>query len=255
MVTGRKGWGSLVVAGFFAWLLTSVPLVACVVVGLPADHFLCYGATTSGFTPRRLLPLDDQFDASTVTVDKLVGFCAPVAKDEGVVQSEVRHLTCYNLKDVPKSPTRRVHVDNQFGPLDLDVFNPSQLCLPASKSLTESPPEQTPGEDFFSNHFQCYQAKLAPGQVFAPRTVTLDDQFDVVTGGIVEKPVSVCNPVMKNFEPYSVVDPTSHLVCYAVNKALHRKRTVTALDQFGMPRVDVAEVQTLCVPSTKTVPD
>ena len=216
------------------------------------DHFQCYAAKTDDFSPVPVL-LVDQFDTITATADKLKNFCLPVDKNgEGIIDPAA-HLSCYNLKDVDPKPTeaRFVEVTNQFGTLVLKVEGPSQLCLPTVKGEGGEMPQSSPG-DLFLNHFECHKVKLANGESFEPHPVALLDQFTTDVDAFVEKPLTLCNPVVKNGED-TIVDPNSHLVCYQLNKQAKDDREVFTEDQFGVKLLRVQASQTLCVPSTKTV--
>jgi hypothetical protein len=104
-----------------------------------------------------------------------------------------------------------------------------------------------------TDHFQCYDAKTAPGTPnFMPRDVTLADQFwsRWVT---VQKPKALCNPVDKDGE--GIHDPTAHLTCYELKEIggqpPFQRRDVLVEDQFGRLILSVEKAQTLCVPSEK----
>jgi hypothetical protein len=97
------------------------------------------------------------------------------------------------------------------------------------------------------DHFKCYSTRTTTP--FAPRDVTLGDQFEDVTA-TVERPIRFCNPVDKNDE--GIIDPTAHLMCYDIDQ--HERfvpRDVLVTNQFGEQRMRVHRPVSLCNPATK----
>jgi hypothetical protein len=218
-------------------------------VALP-DHYQCYKTRAEG-APKLDVTLADQFGTFDAIAEKLENLCTPVRKNgEGNPDLNGGHLTCYKLKDAPKPPSRFVLVENQFGPLELQVKEPKALCLPAVKDIG-APPSGDPAA-LNANHFLCYKAGAVFKDDFTVQVVTLEDQFESREAAA-RKPVALCNPVDKNSEG-TIVDPENHLVCYELNKheALGLEGVFTS-DQFGDLESTVYEPKTLCVPSTKTV--
>jgi hypothetical protein len=228
----------------------------------PPDHFLCYNAKAE--VPPHAVGVADQFYPETpltLIADKLNGFCNPVRKNDTGVNYPLRHMTCYSLKQQPKPLGMVVHVMNQFEiePRHLIVAEPTQFCLPATKSENLSvPPAQGPDSLLF-DHFLCYNVKSLDAP-FVPFVVRLQDQFmpDGLQDFVVEKVVSLCNPADKNDE--GITDPVNHYVCYSLNKGPKGKRQVLGWDQFTpiepslvVPVVTVLEPLTLCLPSEKQV--
>jgi len=64
--------------------------------------------------------------------------CNPVNKNNEGIHNSVSHLMCYQIKQVKGDPkfvkVVGVFVNNQFGPEQLDVKAPAELCVPALKS-------------------------------------------------------------------------------------------------------------------------
>jgi len=108
------------------------------------DHFQCYKVSvTSGtpkFVPVLALPIKDQFGNMTVDVKKPKFLCNPVDKNGENPGADLHtdHLLCYQVKQVDLVRFVKkvgVFVNNQFGPETLDVKKPSELCVPALKTL------------------------------------------------------------------------------------------------------------------------
>ncbi|MEO6028180.1 MAG: hypothetical protein ABIR79_15055, partial [Candidatus Binatia bacterium] len=75
------------------------------------------------------------------------------------------------------------------------------------------------------NHFRCFKAR-AKG--FVPQPITITDRFGTQTT-IAQKPFRYCTPTDPMGE--GVVDPTSHLVCYKIDKGGFVKQLVSFLSQ------------------------
>jgi hypothetical protein len=102
------------------------------------DHFECYkvrvASKTPKFVPVLALPVTDQFGTMTVDVKKPKFLCNPVDKSGEGITDPVTHLMCYQVKQVDAmkfAKIKGVYVNNQFGPEQLDVKKPSELCIPA----------------------------------------------------------------------------------------------------------------------------
>jgi hypothetical protein len=108
------------------------------------DHFECYKVSvtpkTTKFLPVLVLPIKDQFGSMTVDVRKPKFLCNPVDKqgEDPTAPAHTAHLMCYQVKQVKTEPQFQkvlgVFVNNQFGPEQLDVKKPSELCVPALKN-------------------------------------------------------------------------------------------------------------------------
>jgi hypothetical protein len=107
------------------------------------DHFQCYKAKASKgapkFVPVLNVEIEDQFGIMHVDVKKPTYLCNPVDKNGEGIHDSVTHLMCYQVKQVKTEPKFQkvlgVFVNNQFGPEQLDVKKPSELCVPALKTL------------------------------------------------------------------------------------------------------------------------
>ena len=132
------------------------------------DHFKCYPVSvtrgTAGFAPRDVL-LDDQFDATPrlLTVRRPSRLCNPaekIADGEPVTPIARRedHLLCYTLAaaatqddddddDDLRMRVRGIHVNNQFGPLQLDTRRIEELCVPSTKDLADAVPRDDDDDD------------------------------------------------------------------------------------------------------------
>jgi Bacterial Ig domain/K319L-like, PKD domain/Bacterial pre-peptidase C-terminal domain/Divergent InlB B-repeat domain len=110
------------------------------------------------------------------------------------------------------------------------------------------------------DHFRCYTGVLPkavtgqpPFPVFAPRTVTLQDEFGTKTTNVL-KPLTVCAPADKNSE--GVLDDVTHLESYQIatvpaEKFAPKRRKV--INQFGTIVVDATRVDRLLVPTSKAL--
>jgi probable HAF family extracellular repeat protein/cysteine-rich repeat protein len=121
---------------------------------LPADfvvdHFQCYKAKARpwkgmpNFVPVLGLPLNDQFGAMAVDVRKPMFLCTPVDKngEDPTAPEHPDRLMCYRVKQVDAvkfAKVTGVFVNNQFGPEQLDVKKPSELCVPAMQAGRMAP--------------------------------------------------------------------------------------------------------------------
>jgi hypothetical protein len=194
--------------------------------------------------------LVDQFGATTASAYRPERICNPADKDQEGIQDPTAHAMCYAIRETGFA-RRQVVVQNQFGEQTLNVIRPAELCTPAAK---DGVPLAAPD---LLDHYKCYDVRGVFGERFEPRTVTVDDQFESKQA-IVQKPVSLCNPVDKNGE--GVPDPSCHLVCYRLLDPVRPRmdpRDVTVSDQFGTMGLRAIsgtcrKIGLLCVPSTKT---
>jgi cysteine-rich repeat protein len=109
--------------------------------GLPSppspDHFACYRVRPTAhaprFTPVRGVPVDDRFGAHTLDVLKPLRLCTPVNKrgEDPAAPTHPGHLLCYRAKSSPHLARTELFINNQFGPLDLDLGAPRELCVPS----------------------------------------------------------------------------------------------------------------------------
>lgn len=212
---------------------------------LPLDHYACYSATFSDFSPRPVR-LENQFGRATARVDRPIRICAPAQKNAEPVRNRIAHLTCYSLTGVqgPEQQSRSVTLTNQFGvlPAKVQVVPPESLCLPASKRLGTVTPPAVPRN---LDHFVCY--RIDPSRGFDRRKARVRDQFGSFTDAILA-PKTLCVPTRKNGS--KLVLPRVHLVCYSVKSAARGRRALLR-DQFGVLRSAPTVRNLLCVPSLK----
>lgn len=212
------------------------------------DHFKCYRSSGFARPAPRPVSLVDQFGATSATVTKPIRLCNPADKNGEGIDDATAHLMCYALKETGFVP-RDVVVTNQFGQQTLNVVKPQQLCLPAIKNGVPSALD--------IDHFKCYRARGKRGTpTFAPRTVTVADQFEIRTVSVV-KPLFVCNPVDKNGE--GIGSPACHLTCYRIvdRGTEFEPRPVNVEDQFTSQdltslRGECRRSALLCLPSDKS---
>lgn len=109
----------------------------------PLDHFKCYKVKvtkgTPGFPEGIQAFVVDQFGQPKLfDVKKPTMLCTPVDKGEGRKNPEA-HLMCYAVKpaegQLEHVKVLGIHVNNQFGPLQLDTKKEEELCVPSEKIL------------------------------------------------------------------------------------------------------------------------
>jgi len=108
------------------------------------DHFQCYKVRISKnkpkFEPVMNAEIEDQFGIMHVDVKKPTFLCNPVDKngEDPSAPTHADHLMCYQVRQVKTEPAFQkvlgVFVNNQFGPEQLDVKKPSELCVPATST-------------------------------------------------------------------------------------------------------------------------
>jgi hypothetical protein len=228
------------------------------------DHFECYQSHNLGhrFHPRSVV-VKDQFGTHRVQVRRPDRFCNPASKNGSAIRFPKAHLNCYAIggrddddRDDDSQPMhhRLVRTHDQFGTHTLRVGNAADLCLPASKSVSQHLPGPPPR---VLDHFQCYRAQLVGH--FGARRVVVTDQFG--TKRLVAVTVeALCAPASKNGS--KVAHPAAHLTCYRVRAKeddddSHKddgdtaRHVVWARDQFGLHRLSLTRTTTLCLPTSK----
>jgi hypothetical protein len=207
------------------------------------------------FTPNGV-NLVDQFEEADMTLLRPYRLCNPADKNGEGINDPTEHQMCYQIRDTavgPRFRRREVIVENQFGTQTLVVMRPETLCVPAEKDLIAS--------DLNGDPVKCYRVVQKFGQRdFAPRDVTLTDQFESKNTTVV-KPVLLCNPTAVDDQP--IGSPTCHQVCYKIVDVAGQPEftpvPVTVEDQFSNGsgsvspmRGECRQVSLLCVPSLKT---
>jgi len=104
----------------------------------PVDHFKCYKVKVTEDTPefeQLEVSVADQFSPGMLyTVEKPERLCNPVDKNnEGVIDPD-GHLLCY------KVAVAGIHINNQFGPLELNTKFAKELCVPSEKDISGAVP-------------------------------------------------------------------------------------------------------------------
>lgn len=107
------------------------------------DHLKCYRVRESrgsaGFEPREVFVTDQFEQPKWFQVLRPAKLCTPVDKNgEGILDAE-RHLLCYEVRpaegEPPHDRLRGIHVNNQFGPLQLNTRREKELCLPSLQEV------------------------------------------------------------------------------------------------------------------------
>jgi len=214
-----------------------------------ARHFQCYEIDRDAFTKIAGVTVDDQFGSGTQDLRRPKRLCTPADKndEDPGAPSDPAHLVGYEVQNrTPKfAAVKNVTVDNQFGPITVQVVRPDILMVPSAKSLVAPP--GAPG-NLLTNHFQCYGVKGGRTRV---DNVEVTDQFGTLTVDI-KKPVRLCTAADKNGE--GIFDPTGNIMCYQARPA-RRPRfkgpdPIFIHNQFGPDQIGITRPTELCVPST-----
>ena len=230
------------------------------VSGACTDHYMCYKIRPAAFLPILGVSLNDEFENITVDVRKVKILCPPASKNGEPVLDSVTHQEAYTFKGVSGTPKfgRRfgIHINDQFGPLVVDLLRRDLLLVPANKSLSGTP--SAPDNDQIAvDHFKCYKVKISSGTPkFVPQTVGVTDQFigNTAKSFVLKKVKHFCTPVDKNHEGRK--NPAGYLTCYQAKPASgqpkHVRRVVNTNDQFGPLVLGTIKEAELCVPSVRT---
>lgn len=134
----------------------------------------------------------DQFGQMTIDLLKPERLLLPTAKSLSNIPSPLSspvtdHFTCYKVRITPGTPkfVPRIAsvVQDQFGPLSVNIIKPKKLCVPTNKANEE------PGAELHGEHLLCYQAKLQ--STFIPVRAYTANQFGTETLDV-KKAVEVC---------------------------------------------------------------
>jgi hypothetical protein len=214
------------------------------------NHFQCYEAKKASITAGPV-SVQDQFGTATVSLSKPNRLCAPTNKrnEDPTAPTDPDHLKAWQDKHSAAKVLNQTVV-NQFGTVVVDVLNPAFLLVPASKSLTATPPPLVgPTVD----HFQCYKVKRSQGTPKFTKIsgVAAADQFGSYTVDLV-RPRWLCAPANKAGEDPTAPSHVQHLLCYKTrNTARFTRRTAFTTDQFGSQQLELLRRIELCVPSVK----
>jgi M6 family metalloprotease-like protein len=104
------------------------------------DHYKCYKVRVSTRTPRFprgvQAAVTDQFEDRLYDVRKPSHLCMAVDKNGEGIKNPDEHLLCYQVKrakgQVLHQRRQGIHVNNQFGPLQLDTKREEELCVPST---------------------------------------------------------------------------------------------------------------------------
>jgi hypothetical protein len=231
---------------------TTVTSTTAVTSTTEINHFQCYELRKQN-EPTHVVTVQDQFHSATgVTLSKPNRLCAPTNKrgEDPTAPSDPGHLKAYQDKHTGPKVANQTIV-NQFGTVQLDVSKPSFLLVPASKSLTATPP--APLTPPTPDHFQCYKVKRSKGAAKFTRVagVTGQDQFGPYSVDLL-RPRWLCAPANKSGEDPTAPAHPEHLLCYKTrNNTAFAQRTATLNDQFGIENVNIIRRIELCVPSLK----
>ncbi len=117
-----------------------------------ADHFKCYRVELADDAPEFesvQVFVQDQFIESQFGQPRLfdvvepIRLCNPVDKDgEGITDANT-HLMCYEVAPADGKPkfkkVKRIHTNNQFGPLRVFAIKAKELCVPSEKEIIGEP--------------------------------------------------------------------------------------------------------------------
>jgi len=114
----------------------------------PLDHFKCYMVKITKHTPKfekREILVADQFNQpALLEIEKPERLCNPVDKNGSGIANADGHLLCYKVKRAKPaskfSDVGGIHINNQFGALQLDAKKEKELCLPSTKDASAAVP-------------------------------------------------------------------------------------------------------------------
>jgi hypothetical protein len=150
------------------------------------------------------ITVTDQFNPGGILVDakKQSHLLVPTVKDRVAPPPlpgafTVDHFQCYKVatsKGATKfEPVLNVEIEDQFGPMHVDVKKPTFLCNPVDKN----------GEDPLApshvDHLMCYQVKQVKTEPKFLKVVSVfvNNQFGPETLDV-KKPSELCVPALKN---------------------------------------------------------
>ena len=219
-------------------------------VGIPdlsTCHFQCYEVKPAAFAGPTVNLHDEFGSVGGALVQRPERLCAPADKngEDPAAPTEPEHLEGYKIRAAFPRALGLMVVD-QFGSLFLDVTAIDRLFVPTAKSLTAPPP---PLADPTTDHFDCYKVRKTKGTAsFAPRTVTVEDQFGTVTVSL-KRPFRLCAPVDKNGEAPGAETHPVHLLCYKAASTAFPTLTPFTNNQFGPGTPILIHRRELCVPA------
>ena len=228
-------------------------------VGL--DHYMLYEVVESDYDEEEVITVslkDDLINEPAVyDVYQPVYFVNPVRKTHDGEVTEILHpdvhAVIYRVWSEGEQLETTVHVNNQFGPLDFDIYQDeyARLAVPSQKIAWEPIPE--------FDHFWMYQVDIGT-QPYIGEYVQLQDQFlPEPLDALVEAGAGFCNPVDKYHAAveWPIYHPEYHLMVYTLDyEEDYQLYEVTVDNQFGEGQVLwVFGPVALAVPTEKTYPD
>jgi len=145
----------------------------------------------------------DQFNPAGLFVDvkKPMTLQVPSAKSltaspPAPTSPAVDHFQCYKVAGSSGAtrfqPRLGVTIEDQFGPMTVDVKRPKRLCAPVDKN------NEAPGAENHPGHLMCYQIKQTSQPLFATVSpLFVSNQFGSETLDA-KKPMELCVPAVKN---------------------------------------------------------
>ena len=160
------------------------------------DHLVGYKLRQrEPFTRMKDQRISDAFGQLTVDVVKPELLLVPSTKSvtappPPVTTFGIDHFKCYGVKRGRRN-IRGLHIEDQFGPLTVEVKKPKRLCVPASKN----------GEPVLDRvtHLMCYEARIASMDrpFVAPEQLFIANQFGETSIGRF-RPTELCVPAVLN---------------------------------------------------------
>ena len=220
----------------------------------PEPHYWVYYAP-GGPAPDPV-SLETQFGLEgDVVLVAPTGLAAPAVKTRAGHEPEGAlgplHVRWFNITSVgvpPAEPPPAVNLYTQFQPdgyLNVEVGDPTALLAPTFKEIFPGQPPEPPAEP----HYKCYE--LPTDLPSVDEYVTIETQFDLVEGVLVEEPFALCLPAGKNGDP---IPDAPHLMCYwAFGPALENVYVNLWTQFFQEFEIPVYAPELLCVPAEKEV--
>jgi hypothetical protein len=210
----------------------------------PVNNFKCRRASTpqgaATFTKQQV-DIVDEFQDTTVTAKRRLGFCSPVDRDGSGIPDPGTHLTCYSVTG-GNPAVGDVPVNDAFGSLTLHLGALTRLCVPSDIGTDPTA---------LADRYACYKAKTK-GQRFAPRSMSLTDEFETRMASITH-PMFYCTPAGVNGS--AVHNPSALLTCYQMRDAIlprFEPHLIDEHDQFGSgPLLVRRPTRPLCVPAAR----
>jgi hypothetical protein len=209
------------------------------------DHYLLY-EVLGGAPADELVALNDQFMSEPdADVYEPVLLGNPVQKTDAAGVTPINdpdaHLLFYWI-DVAGPFETHVQIANQFEEGTFNVYDPSLLAVPSTKTKLPAPPPV--------DHFKAYS--LFEPVSADPNDLYLEDQFSAFSAQATLA-WEFCTPVMKNGEPWWY--PENHLMLYdIIHGEVFPDWSVVVDNQFGTQELMVGSPVKLAVPTQKLDP-